>query len=194
VFHAADYNWPPKNAKKNKYKKSVFIRDCPWLNFHMEHLWAPWRNNYVNDTGKNADDLFYHIGQSADDEKNLVVHRGKSCYVMLNRFPYNAGHSLVIPYRPVAELPLLADDETTDLWRTVTLTVSALKRAFAPPGFNIGVNIGACAGAGLPGHLHVHIVPRWHDDVNFMTATADTRVHPNKLSNVHTALKQAFTV
>jgi ATP adenylyltransferase len=158
----------------------------------MEHLWAPWRNHYVSDSGKNADDLFYRIGQSADDEENLVVHRGKACYVMLNRFPYNAGHALVIPYRPVAELELLADAEAADLWRAVTLTVSALRRAFAPQGFNIGVNLGAVAGAGLPDHLHVHAVPRWRDDVNFMTATAGTRVHPNALGQVYATLKQAF--
>jgi ATP adenylyltransferase len=147
----------------------------------------------VSDSDKNADDLFYRIGQSADDDANLVVHRGKACYVVLNRFPYNAGHALVIPYRPVAELELLADDEAADLWRTVTLTVSALRRAFAPQGFNIGLNLGACAGAGLPSHLHIHVVPRWHDDVNFMTATAGTRVHPNELDKVHAVLKQAMS-
>jgi ATP adenylyltransferase len=160
----------------------------------MEHLWAPWRNNYVSSDKKTSDDLFYQIGQSANDDENFVVHRGKSCYVVLNRFPYNAGHSLVIPYRPVGEIEQLANDETIDLWQTVNLTVSALKKAFSPQGFNIGINIGSCAGAGLPNHLHVHVVPRWCNDVNFMSATADTRVHPNDLTKVYTELKQAFII
>ncbi|MDR1305690.1 MAG: HIT domain-containing protein [Verrucomicrobiales bacterium] len=158
----------------------------------MEHLWAPWRNSYVSGDQKKPADLFFQIGQSADDEANLVVRRGKSCYVMLNRFPYNAGHALVVPYRPVAELAQLADHETAELWQTVTLTVSALKKAFAPQGFNIGINLGACAGAGLPDHLHVHVVPRWHDDVNFMTATAGTRVHPSELEKIYTQLVATF--
>jgi ATP adenylyltransferase len=158
----------------------------------MEHLWAPWRNSYVNSDKKTSDDIFYQIGQSANDEENLVVYRSKSCFVLLNRFPYNSGHSLVLPYRAVADLNQLSADESTDLWQTTTLTVNALKKSFSPQGFNIGVNLGSCAGAGIPNHLHVHIVPRWNGDANFMTATAETRIHPSELTTVYAQMKSAF--
>jgi len=158
----------------------------------MEHLWAPWRNSYVTADKKNTDTLFFDIGQSTADRENLVVCRSKSAYVVLNRFPYNGGHSLVVPYRTVAEPSELAPDEATDLWSLVNRTVQALRQCYQPAGFNIGLNLGVAAGAGLPNHMHVHVVPRWSGDTNFMATTAGVRVHPNDLSKIYTDLKQAF--
>jgi len=161
----------------------------------MEHLWAPWRNAYVtaNDTSaeKNREKLFLTIGQSSDDEENLVFLRSKSVFAVLNRFPYNAGHTLVVPYREVADLRNLADNEQKDLWDTVNRVTGMMERAFQPNGFNIGINIGAAAGAGIPSHLHVHIVPRWQNDCNFMTAQTETRVHPADLKEIYQKLKSA---
>jgi len=161
----------------------------------MEHLWAPWRNSYVGtmekDRGSN-ENLFFEIGLSSDDAANHVVYRSKSCYALLNRFPYNTAHHLVVPYRKVTELDQLSADEQSDLWATVQTIIAAVRKLYHPHGFNIGLNIGAAAGAGLPDHLHVHLVPRWNGDANFMTATAGTRVHPSDLDTVYRDLKSVL--
>lgn len=155
----------------------------------MEHLWAPWRNRYVARTDPTPDNLFLLLGQSADDDANFLIARSKSCYAVLNRYPYNSGHTLVVPYREVADLGGLSDQETLDLWGLVRRVCDALRQAYQPHGFNIGANLGTAAGAGLPRHLHIHVVPRWEHDVNFMTATAETRIHPHDLESVHRTLK-----
>jgi ATP adenylyltransferase len=160
----------------------------------MEHLWAPWRGRYVAGGDKPAERLFWEIGQSSDDAAHLVFARSKSCYALLNRYPYNSGHSLVVPYREVAELEDLSEQETLDLWGLVNRVIQALRVAFAPHGFNIGANLGAAAGAGLPRHLHIHVVPRWENDANFMTTTAETRVHPQDLEAVYQKLRAALDV
>lgn len=156
----------------------------------MEHLWAPWRNSYVAGTDKPSPRLFWEIGQSSDDAANLVIARAKSSYAVLNRFPYNSGHTLVVPYREVADPADLSNDETLDLWHLVHRVTAALRAAYQPDGFNIGINLGAAAGAGVPRHLHIHIVPRWMNDANFMTTTAETRVHPHDLTSVRERLSQ----
>ncbi|MEM1159210.1 MAG: HIT domain-containing protein [Verrucomicrobiota bacterium] len=161
----------------------------------MEHLWAPWRNAYVtasDESGKeDKDKLFLTIGQSGDDEANFVFLRSRSVFAVLNRFPYNAGHTLVVPYREVSDLRDLGNDEQKNLWDTVNQVSGLLERALHPDGFNIGINVGAAAGAGIPSHLHVHVVPRWQNDSNFMTAQTDTRVHPADLKEIYRKLKPA---
>lgn len=154
----------------------------------MEHLWAPWRNRYVSGSQKPPENLFWEIGQSNDDQANHVIARSKSCYAVLNRYPYNSGHTLVVPYRCVAGLEELSETESLGLWDLVNRVTAALREAYKPQGFNIGINIGTAAGAGLPKHLHVHVVPRWEHDANFMTALAETRIHPNDLDTVWLAL------
>lgn len=154
----------------------------------MEHLWAPWRNRYVSGSQKPPENLFWEIGQSNDDKANHVIARSKSSYAVLNRYPYNSGHTLVVPYRCVAGLEELSETESLDLWDLVNRVTAALREAYKPQGFNIGINIGTAAGAGLPKHLHVHVVPRWEHDANFMTALAETRIHPNDLDTVWLAL------
>lgn len=159
----------------------------------MEHLWAPWRNAYVKkhdmtDTSK----LFETIAQSNNDEEHFVILRSKACYAILNRYPYNLGHLMVIPYRAVPDLADLSQDELSDLWNTINRCTSLLRKTIQPKGFNVGINIGAAAGAGIPHHLHVHIVPRWEGDTNFMTTVEHTRIHPGDLEGVYKTLCKAL--
>lgn len=159
----------------------------------MDHLWAPWRSHYLAGEGKPAPDIFSQIAQSTDDEANLVLFRSKASWSLLNRFPYNTGHLLVLPYRAVTLPEELSNDETLDFWATVHRMIDALRKAFQPHGFNLGMNLGADAGAGVPAHLHLHVVPRWQGDSNFMTVTANTRVHPHDLPSVYTRLKAVLS-
>jgi len=156
----------------------------------MEHLWAPWRNLYVKDTQKNEGNVFARIAQGSDDEGNFVLARGKSCFAVLNIYPYNSGHLMIIPYRETGALEDLGEDELVEMMQMLMKMKAAVTAAFQPQGFNVGINIGAAAGAGIDQHLHMHLVPRWKGDVNFMTATAETRVHPNDLKSVYAAIKK----
>lgn len=159
----------------------------------MEHLWAPWRNRYVTATEKKNGQLFIELGQSTHDRENGVYARSKAAFAVLNKYPYNAGHTLVVPYRQVEDLAGLSAQESADLWSLVQKVIDALKQEFSPHGFNIGINIGQSAGAGIPDHLHVHVVPRWSCDANFMTATAETRIHPNELDTIYDKLHPHFS-
>ena len=124
---------------------------------------------------------FREIPDSSDDERNHLLHRGLHSYLLLNRYPYNAGHLLAIPYREVAQLADLSPEERADLMECLVLGQDILTRAIQPDGFNIGFNIGKASGAGVPAHLHGHIVPRWESDTNFMPVLGDTRVLPASL-------------
>ena len=149
----------------------------------MDSLHAPWRIEYILSPKPKLDaSLFTRIAQSADDLGNLVVVRDRSCYALLNRYPYNGGHLMVVPYKEVADLNGLTDEEVADLWRLVRRCTNALKAVMKPDGFNIGINLGKVAGAGIEEHLHIHIVPRWGGDTNFMPVIADTGVLPQALA------------
>ncbi len=156
----------------------------------MEHLWAPWRNLYIKDPQKRGGNIFSEIAQSSDDEGNFILARGKSCFAVLNIYPYNTGHLMVIPYRLTGDLDDLGDDETLELMTMLKRMKTAITAAFKPQGFNIGINLGTAAGAGIDQHLHMHLVPRWSGDANFMTTTAETRVHPSDLVAVYAAIKK----
>lgn len=158
----------------------------------MEHLWAPWRNRYVVGEKKDLATLFRELAQSRDDRADGIVRRSKACFVVLNRFPYNLGHCMVVPYREVAMPAELSADESSDMWAMVNQTLAALKKAFNAPGFNVGMNLGPEAGAGIPNHLHVHVVPRWPNDANFLTAIAETRVHPGDLDSAWEMITRAW--
>ncbi len=157
----------------------------------MDNLWAGWRSSYVtglvhgevsSDTSGDGQSVFERIlSARADDEEGFIVHRGALCSAILNIYPYNPGHLMVLPNRAVTDLEGLSDDEHTDLWRLVRDGVVAVRAAFDPDGVNVGVNLGSAAGAGVPGHLHVHVVPRWAANTNFMTSVATTRVLPVSL-------------
>ena len=156
----------------------------------MEHLWAPWRNLYVKDSQKHEGDTFTKIAQGSDDEAHFVLARGKACFAILNLYPYNTAHLMIIPYRLVATLEDLSDDETLEMMTMLKRMKAAVTTAFRPDGYNIGINLGAAAGAGIEQHLHIHLVPRWRNDSNFMTVTAETRVHPSDLASVYAAVKK----
>jgi ATP adenylyltransferase len=156
----------------------------------MEHLWAPWRNLYIKDGAKHEGSIFARIAQSNDDDANFVLARGKSCFAVLNIYPYNTGHLMILPYREVSALEDLSDDELLEFMVMLRTMKAAVTKAFQPQGFNVGINLGAAAGAGIDQHLHIHLVPRWRGDANFMTTTAETRVHPSDLASVYAAIKK----
>ena len=160
----------------------------------MEHLHAPWRIDYILGPKKpvGKDSLFTRIGQSNDDVANLVVHRDKTCYVVMNRYPYNGGHLMVIPYKQVADLELLDDQELSDLMRLSRRCITVLKEVMQPQGFNVGLNLGQVAGAGIEEHLHLHVVPRWNGDRNFMPVVSNTNVLPEALESLAEKLRAAF--
>jgi ATP adenylyltransferase len=165
----------------------------------LEQLWAGWRSAYVESVADlpDGDDgsVFTRILASGlPDEETNIVWRGQACFAILNAFPYTNGHVLVMPYREVGLLHELRPDEHTELWWGVTAAVEALEAAYHPDGANIGMNLGRAAGAGVPGHLHVHVLPRWSGDTNFMTAAADVRVLPETLSSSAAKLRAAWPV
>jgi ATP adenylyltransferase len=157
----------------------------------METLHAPWRIQYIlapKASGADAS-LFTRIAHSNEDEANFVIARERTCFALLNTFPYNGGHLLVVPYREVPDLNGLTDEEMTDLMKLTRRCQNALTRVMKPDGFNIGMNIGRVAGAGVAGHLHVHIVPRWSGDTNFMPVLAGTSVLPQALTELAANLR-----
>lgn len=169
----------------------------------LDHLWAGWRAAYLeavtgDPTPLRPDasgSLFERLVALADadgDEAALVVHRGVHAAVLLNAYPYATGHLLVVPARAVAELADLDDDTSDELWHLVRQSVAAVRAAYGCEGVNVGLNLGAAAGAGVPDHLHVHVVPRWAGDTNFMTATADTRVLPEALGDTWARLRAVW--
>lgn len=160
----------------------------------MELLHAPWRIEYIRAPKAPPSDvsLFTRIAQSNDDAANYIVCRDRTCYAVLNTFPYNGGHLMAVPYKQTAELSDLTDEELCDLMKLTRRCVEVLKRVMKPDGFNIGMNLGRVAGAGIVEHLHIHIVPRWNGDTNFMPVIADTRVMPEALAEVAARLRAAF--
>jgi ATP adenylyltransferase len=153
----------------------------------MERLWAPWRMEYIGQAreGGNQGCLFCEKPKEGDDEKALIVARSELSFAMLNRYPYNSGHLMVSPFRHVGELEEVEDDESLDMQRLMQRCVKALKEAMQPDGFNIGMNLGVVAGAGIPDHLHWHVVPRWQGDSNFMPVVAETKVLPELLDGTY---------
>ena len=156
----------------------------------MESLHAPWRIQYIL-APKTEDKvgLFARIAQSTDDEGNYVIARDRSCYALLNRYPYNGGHLMVVPYKEVADLDGLTDGEVSDLWKLARRCINALTAVMHPDGFNVGINLGKVAGAGIAEHLHIHIVPRWSGDTNFMPVIGQTSVVPDALKDIAAKLR-----
>ena len=144
----------------------------------------------MKDSQKHEGDIFADIARSSDDAAHYVLERGKSCFALLNLYPYNTGHLMVIPYRATGEMEDLGDDETLEMMTMLKKMKAATTAAFHPDGYNVGINLGAAAGAGIAQHLHIHLVPRWRNDANFLTTTAETRIHPNDLATVYAALKK----
>ena len=156
----------------------------------MEPLHAPWRIEYILAPKQQLDQsLFTRIAQSVDDETNLVIVRDRTCYAVLNRYPYNGGHLMIVPYKQTHDLNGLTDEELADLWKLARRCVNALTQLIQPAGFNIGFNLGKAAGAGITDHLHIHVVPRWQGDTNFMPVIAKTSFVPQALNELATQLR-----
>lgn len=157
----------------------------------MKHLWAPWRLQYIEHTPDAEGCIFCDKPAAQRDDDHFIVRRADRVFVMLNAFPYNSGHLLVAPYRHVADLADLDRDEMADLMAVTADALGMLRRVYSAQGFNIGVNIGAVAGAGIADHVHLHIVPRWQGDTNYMLVMSDTRVVPEALADCYQKLKAA---
>lgn len=158
----------------------------------MERLWAPWRLEYVQQAGDEDECVFCRAAESGDDEAELVVHRGGRAFVMLNKFPYSAGHLLVAPYRHGPSFADLDDAEVLEIHRLGGEGIDALAAAYGPHGFNLGWNVGRAAGAGILGHGHLHVVPRWGGDTNFMPVLGDVKVIPEHLRATRAKLADAW--
>lgn len=163
----------------------------------LDHLWSGWRSSYVaGESGRSPDpsvSVFTHILRSGvSDEEAFIVHRGESVFVILNAFPYASGHMLVLPYREIADLTDLEDEERNELWSTVTEATVALRRSHRPDAINVGINMGGAAGGSIAQHLHVHVVPRWAGDTNFMTSIASTRTLPEPLPVTADKIRRAW--
>ena len=156
----------------------------------MEHLWSPWRLSYVTSTGTAAGCVFCEAQEG--EQASLIVFRGSSCFVILNKFPYNNGHLMVVPNRHVASLVAATEQERCELIDLARLSEVALGEAYAPHGLNMGINIGKPAGAGVLDHVHLHVVPRWNGDTNYMTVVGDTRVLPEELERTAERLRPIF--
>jgi ATP adenylyltransferase len=149
----------------------------------QKQLWAPWRMDYLSDVRgeKKHDCVFCGLPAEQNDRENLIVYRGKQAFVILNRYPYNNGHVMVVPNRHLADYTALTDEELLEMGSLSRHTVAALKEAYKCEGYNIGMNLGIAGGAGIRDHLHLHVVPRWVGDTNFMPVIADTKSMPQHL-------------
>ena len=157
-------------------------------------IWAPWRLEYVKDAAKDDEQgcIFCAKPGEADDRANLIVHRGERCFVILNLYPYTNGHLMVAPFEHVAGVQDLATETTAEMMALAQRAIAVLEAEYEPHGFNVGFNQGRVAGAGVEHHIHMHVVPRWGGDTNFMPVLADTRVMPQTLEQTYEALSGAF--
>jgi ATP adenylyltransferase len=160
----------------------------------MKHLWAPWRMTYLTCKEEMAKDccVFCVRDIVGEDRKRLILHRGQHTFIIMNKYPYTNGHLLIAPYRHIADIVDLAAEETAEMHELLVLCRKVLQDCLHPQGFNIGINLGPIAGAGLADHLHMHIVPRWQGDTNFMPVFADVRVIPQHLEETYAILSAAF--
>jgi ATP adenylyltransferase len=157
----------------------------------VERLWAPWRLEYVGQADEQDDCIFCRAAEG-DDESGLVVHRGPEAFVLLNKFPYASGHVMVAPYRHVGEFSELGDGEALETHRLAAQGMAALAEVYGPQGYNVGWNLGRIAGAGITDHVHLHLVPRWAGDTNFMPVLADVKVIPEHLAETRRRLAEAW--
>ncbi len=159
----------------------------------MDSLWAPWRMAYIEqDRRQEPGCVFCPRIARKNDQEDLILWRGQAVTVVMNRYPYNNGHLMVVPNRHLAEFRELADPEIVEVHRLIELSLFALKQAMNPAGYNLGLNLGKAAGAGVLDHLHWHIVPRWEGDTNFMPVLAETKVMPEHLNSTYRKLRSAF--
>jgi ATP adenylyltransferase len=163
----------------------------------MKRLWSPWRSSYIETFKKPQKrrsgaklSLFTVARRSREDAKNLVVWRGKHCFVIMNRFPYNSGHVMIVPNRQTADIYALTPEELLEIMETIQRTMKALDTLMKPQGYNVGANIGRAGGAGVDEHIHFHVVPRWNGDTNFMPVLSDTKVVSEEIKKTWKTLRK----
>jgi len=158
----------------------------------VDYLWTPWRYQYITNSDKPSECVFCAAARSSDDRDVLIVHRGNTCFVILNRFPYTSGHLMVVPFRHLATMEELDDEALIEMFHLARDSERHLRAVYRPEGLNLGMNIGKSAGAGIAGHLHLHVLPRWTGDTNFMTVVGETRVLPEDLEITWDRLRAAW--
>lgn len=159
----------------------------------MDHLWSPWRYQYVSGGERREGCLFCIVAAANRDAEDFVIHRASLNFVMLNRFPYTAGHLMIAPYAHVDTLEGATEETAAEMMMLTRQAAKRLRRIYRPDGMNIGMNIGASAGAGVAGHIHMHVLPRWTGDANFMSTVGETRVLPEELNETYAKLSSAFS-
>ena len=158
----------------------------------MDYLWTPWRYAYVSTTEKTSACVFCDAVQAGDDHKALIVHRAQHCFVILNAYPYTPGHVMIVPYVHLDELRKLPADAANEMMELSQRMESALRELYHPDGINLGMNIGKAAGAGIAGHIHMHVLPRWVADANFVSVVCETRVLPEMLEETWQRMRKAL--
>ena len=158
----------------------------------MNHLWSPWRMKYIENHGKVDGCIFCSAQTKADSAENLIAFRGKLAYVILNLYPYTSGHLMVAPFEHISTLEELSSSTRAEMMELTSQCMGVLRKIYNPQGFNMGANIGEFAGAGVLGHVHIHIVPRWGGDTNFMSTLGGTRVLPEALEDTYERVKEGF--
>jgi ATP adenylyltransferase len=158
----------------------------------MDYLWTPWRFRYIADAAKDDGCVFCAALAMEDDDKALIVSRGLKNFIILNRYPYTSGHVMVVPYAHHPDLTSSDPDTLSEMMLLARRVQEALERSYHPEGYNLGMNLGRAAGAGVTGHLHLHVLPRWSGDSNFMTVVSETRVEPEDLSTTYEKLREAL--
>ena len=158
----------------------------------MDYLWTPWRYQYITTSGEAGECVFCAAARNTDDRGSLIVHRAAHNFVILNRYPYTSGHIMVVPYAHLSELDALSEEAASEMMSLARTAVRHLKALYRPDGLNLGMNLGKSAGAGIAGHLHLHVLPRWTGDTNFMTAVGETRVLPESLEETWERVRRAF--
>jgi ATP adenylyltransferase len=159
----------------------------------MDYLWTPWRYAYVSGSEKTAGCVFCEMAKGNDDERTLIVYRGAQCFVVLNRYPYTPGHVMIVPYSHIDELQKLPRDAANEMIGLSQKMETILRELYHPDGINLGMNIGKAAGAGIAGHIHMHVLPRWVADANFMSVVGETRVLPETLEMTWERISKAWT-
>ncbi|MBK8615636.1 MAG: HIT domain-containing protein [Anaerolineales bacterium] len=158
----------------------------------MNHLWSPWRMTYIEKHEKESGCVFCNAQAKADSAENLIAFRGQNAYVILNRYPYTSGHLMVIPFAHVSNLEELNAETSAEMMELASRCTTILRKTYRTQSFNMGINIGEAAGAGVLGHVHIHIVPRWAGDTNFMSTTGETRVLPEALEDTYKRVRDGF--
>ena len=158
----------------------------------MDTLFTPWRFAYVSTANNPGDCLFCGLIQAKNDEQTLIVHRAKYCFVVLNAFPYTSGHTMVVPYDHVDQLQKLSSSAAEEMMALTQRLEGVLRGIYHPDGLNLGMNLGKAAGAGVASHIHMHVLPRWFADVNFMTSVGETRVLPEDLPTTYKRIREKF--